>query len=102
MNDSLSNRNTPLESSANSEKEEQTSAELPEIEQTSFLDKVIAFGVLVLPFSWVLVWIRDQLESHVSKSVNNIVFLIGIVAFLMLVGKVAERVRDYRKARRDS
>jgi hypothetical protein len=102
MNDSMSDRNTPLESSVDGEKEGQTSAELPEVEQTSFLDKVIAFGVLVFPFSWVLVSIRDQLESHVSKSVNNIVFLTGIVAFLLVVGKVAERVRDYRKAHRHS
>ncbi len=99
MNDSMSDRNTPNVSNIGGEGERQAAGELPEIEPTSFLDKVVAFGILVFPFSWVLVSIRDQLESHVTKSVNNIVFLVGIVAFLLVVGKAAERIRDYRKAR---
>lgn len=100
MSDSLYDRNATAEPKMIDDARQRPEDEILDEESTSFLDKVIAFGALVLPFSWVLVWIRDQLEAHVSKSVNNIIFLVGIVAFLMLVGKVAERVRDYRKGRR--
>lgn len=99
MSDPVSELNAPVETNASDRGQRPLEEEISGREPASFAEKAMAFGALVLPFSWLLVWIRDQLEGFVSKSVSNIVLLIGIVVFLLVVGKVAERIRVYRKAR---
>ena len=68
----------------------------PEEELTPFVDKFIAFAVLSIPFSALLVWIQDVLIVRFSKSVTHIVLLIGIVTFLLSIGNVAKRIHRFR------
>jgi hypothetical protein len=60
------------------------------------LDKAIAFVILSIPFSALLVWVQELLAEHFSKSVTNIVLLIGIVTFLLSIGKAAKWINYYR------
>jgi hypothetical protein len=68
----------------------------PEEELVPFLDKFIAFVILAIPFSALLVYVQDLLIERFSKSVTNIVLLTGIVVFLLSIGTVAKRIHAYR------
>ena len=68
----------------------------PEEEETPFIDKVIAFAVLSIPFSALLAWLRDVLTDQFSIRVAHIVLLIGIVTFLLSLGNAARWIHRVR------
>jgi hypothetical protein len=67
-----------------------------EEELTPFVDKVIAFAVLALPFSALLAWVRDVLIEPLGQRVAHIVLLIGIVTFLLSLGNAAKWIHRVR------
>jgi hypothetical protein len=67
-----------------------------EEELTPFVDKVIAFVLLAIPFSAILAWSQEFLIERFSRSIANIVLLVGIVTFLLSLGQVAKRIHRYR------
>lgn len=71
----------------------------PQIEVT-FLDRVIAFLLLVWPFSYLISLVQDLMADHLPTSVRNITVLIGIVLFLIVVDKVSKRIYRLRQRQR--
>ncbi|MCA1959925.1 MAG: hypothetical protein LDL33_03935 [Desulfomonile sp.] len=70
----------------------------PEVE-VMFLDRVIAFLVLVLPFSYLISKAQDLTVDRLPTSIANIMVLVGIVLFLIVVDKVSKRIYKIRKER---
>lgn len=70
----------------------------PQVEVT-FLDRVIAFLLLVWPFSYLISWAQDRTVDLLPTSIANIMVLVGIVAFLIVVDKVSKRIYRFRSAR---
>jgi hypothetical protein len=68
-----------------------------EPEPVEFLDRVIAFVVLIGPFSYMVAWLQSEFADAVSLSVHNMIMLVGIIAFLVLVGYASKRVHRIRK-----
>lgn len=68
----------------------------PHVEVT-FLDRVIAFLLLVWPFSYLISWAQDLTADRLPTSIANIMVLIGIVAFLVVVGWLSKRIYRIRK-----
>lgn len=69
---------------------------IEEEEETPFIDKVIAFAILSIPFSALLAWLRDVLTEQFSIRVAHIVLLIGIVTFLLSLGNAARWIHRFR------
>ena len=63
----------------------------------NFSDRVIAFLILILPFSWSVDKLQEVLQDKVSQYVSNMGVLVGLIAFLVLVGWLSKRVHEYRK-----
>jgi len=69
----------------------------PEPQPVEFLDRVIAFLLLIGPFSYLVAWLQSEFAEMVSLSVHNMIMLVAIIAFLILVGYVSKRVHRVRK-----
>jgi flagellar biogenesis protein FliO len=63
----------------------------------NFSDRVIAFLILILPFSWSVDKLQEVLQDKVSQYVSNMGVLVGLIGFLVLVGWLSKRVHSYRK-----
>jgi hypothetical protein len=61
-----------------------------------FSDRVIAFLLLVFPFSVFIDRLQALLLDYVSQYVNNIFVLVGLIGFLVLVGWLSKRVHMVR------
>jgi hypothetical protein len=70
---------------------------LEEEDPVNFSDRVIAFLILILPFSWSVDKVQEVLQETVSQYVSNMAVLVGLIAFLVLVGLLSKRVHAYRK-----
>lgn len=68
-----------------------------EEEHIDFSDRLIAFLILILPFSWSIDKAQDLLLDKVSEFVSHMAVLVGLIAFLVLVGWLSKRVHEYRK-----
>lgn len=88
---SVEEQSVPSQSQAPSHPEEE--------DLTPFADKLIAFAVLAIPFSALVVYVQELMIEHFSKSVVHIVLLIGIVVFLLSIGTVAKRIHAFRTKR---
>ncbi len=86
----------PLEEGRSPDQEVAPQPEAGEEQLTPFVDKVIAFALLSIPFSAFLVWAQDLLLERFSRSIAHTVLLIGIVAFLLSLGQVAKRIHRFR------
>ncbi len=78
--------------------------QLPDAEQPlededhiNFSDRVIAFLILILPFSWSIDKAQELLLDKVTEFVSHMAVLVGLIAFLLLVGWLSKRVHAYRK-----
>ena len=78
--------------------------QLPDAEQPlededhiNFSDRLIAFLILILPFSWSVDKLQEVLQDKVSQYISNMAVLVGLIAFLLLVGWLSKRVHAYRK-----
>jgi len=69
----------------------------PEPEPVEFVDRVIAFLLIIGPFSYVVAWLQSEFADMVSLSVHNMIMLVAIIGFLLLVGKASKRVHRVRK-----
>jgi hypothetical protein len=76
----------------------------PDIEQQlededpiNFSDRVIAFVILILPFSWSIDKLQELLLDRTSEFVSHMAVLVGLIAFLVLVGWLSKRIHAYRK-----
>jgi hypothetical protein len=63
----------------------------------NFSDRVIAFFILILPFAWSIDKAQELLLEKVTPFVSHMAVLVGLIAFLVLVGWLSKRVHDYRK-----
>lgn len=63
---------------------------------STFLDKFIAFLVLIYPFSKFIEFLQDQLHDRLPQSISNISVLIGIIGFLVAIGWLAKIIYTYR------
>ena len=63
---------------------------------STFLDKAIAFLVLIYPFSKLIELLQDLLHDRLPQSIANISVLIGIIGFLVAIGWLAKIVYTYR------
>ncbi len=66
----------------------------------TFLDRVIAFVLLIGPWGLLTVWIQDLLIDRLSASVTNMVVLAGIIGFLLVVNWASKRIYSLRVRRR--
>ncbi|HMK36494.1 MAG TPA: hypothetical protein VK463_15580 [Desulfomonilaceae bacterium] len=74
--------------------------EEPEVQDyVHFSDRVIAFLILIFPFSFFVDRLQSLLLEHVSQYVNNMIVLAGLVGFLVLVGWLSKKVHGFRKRR---
>jgi len=71
----------------------------PEVEVT-FLDRALAFIALIYPFSLLIDKMQEILTGRFGSSLNNIMVLVGIVAFLLVVNMIAKRIYAYRKKKK--
>jgi hypothetical protein len=67
-----------------------------EVEPIKFLDKAIAFAILVLPYAYGLNWLVNAIEDHVPRQIYSLVMVAGIIGFLVLVALGAHFVRRIR------
>jgi membrane protein YdbS with pleckstrin-like domain len=72
-----------------------------EEEIVTFLDRLIAFLLLVGPWSYLTVLLQELLQELVPVKVVNMVVLAGLIFFLVAVGWLSRRVRRFRMARRE-
>ncbi len=70
---------------------------LEEEDHIKFSDRVIAFLILILPFSWGIDKAQELLLDKVTEFVSHMAVLVGLIAFLVLVGWLSKRVHAYRK-----
>lgn len=66
-------------------------------EPVEFLDRVIAFALIIGPFSYLVAWLQSEFADLVSLSVHNMIMLIAIILFLVLVGYASKGVHRIRK-----
>ena len=66
-------------------------------EPVPFVYKAIAFAILALPWSFLLSEMQELLEQYQSGSLGRVALLIGIVAFLLLVGALAKRLHRFHQ-----
>ncbi|MFH0958243.1 MAG: hypothetical protein V1897_06020, partial [Pseudomonadota bacterium] len=78
----------PPADTTNTEEQEEPSSE--------FLDKAIAFLLLIYPFSKLIEFVQDQLHDRLPQSIANISVLIGIIGFLVAIGWLAKVIYTYR------
>jgi flagellar biogenesis protein FliO len=71
--------------------------QLEDEDPINFSDRLIAFLILILPFSWSVDKLQEVLQDKVSQYISNMAVLVGLIAFLVLVGWVSKRVHEYRK-----
>ncbi|MBI5569023.1 MAG: hypothetical protein HY914_03675 [Desulfomonile tiedjei] len=62
-----------------------------------FVYKVIAFAILALPWSFLLSQVQELLEEQQYGYLSRVSLLVGIVAFLLLVGALAKRLYRFHK-----
>lgn len=70
---------------------------LEEEDPINFSDRVIAFVILILPFSWSIDKLQELLLDKTSEFVSHMAVLVGLIAFLVLVGWLSKRIHTYRK-----
>lgn len=70
--------------------------EAEEIIDVTFFDRVIAFVALIYPFSLLIDKMQELLQEKVGASVNNILVLVGLIAFLLVVNRVAKFIYALR------
>ncbi len=71
--------------------------QLEDEDPINFSDRVIAFLILILPFSWSIDKAQELLLDKVTEFVSHMAVLVGLIAFLLLVGWLSKRVHAYRK-----
>jgi hypothetical protein len=70
-----------------------------EPEPVAFIDRLIAFFILIGPWSLLLSYGQDLLGDYVTSWVNNMMVLVGIIVFLIAVGYLSKKVYAFRSAR---
>jgi hypothetical protein len=84
------------DANGNETKEPEAQEELEDLDPINFSDRVIAFLVLVFPFSLFVDRLQALLLDHLSQYVNNMIVLACLVGFLVLVGWFSKRVHAFR------
>lgn len=77
----------------------ETEQELEDQDMVNFSDRVIAFLILVLPFSVFVDRVQALLLDYVSQYVNNMIVLAALIGFLVLVGWLSKKVHAFRNKR---
>lgn len=62
----------------------------------TFFDRVLAFLALVYPFSLLIDQMQKLLLDWVGTTVNNMLVLVGLIAFLIVVNEVAKLLYKLR------
>jgi len=68
-----------------------------EEEQVEFLDRLIAFFIVIGPWSLLIVKAQELLGSMISDWTHNMILLAAIVIFLIVVGYVSKHIHGFRK-----
>lgn len=66
----------------------------------AFLDRLIAFFILIGPFSFLVSYAQELLADYVPTTVNNMMVLAGIIGFLLAVGYLSRKIHAFREARK--
>jgi hypothetical protein len=66
----------------------------------TFFDRVLAFLVLIYPFSLLIDKMQELLLERVGTTVNNMLILVGLIAFLLVVNTVAKLLYKLRHSNR--
>jgi hypothetical protein len=66
----------------------------------TFFDRVLAFLALIFPFSLLIDKMQEHLLEWVGTTVNNMLILVGLIAFLLVVNKVAKLLYKLRHGNR--
>jgi hypothetical protein len=70
--------------------------EAEEVIDVTFFDRVLAFVALIYPFSLLIDKMQELLQDKIGSSVNNILVLVGLIAFLLLVNRIAKFIYALR------
>ncbi|MEW6110587.1 MAG: hypothetical protein AB1664_00530 [Thermodesulfobacteriota bacterium] len=70
--------------------------------EATFLDRTLAFVVLVGPACYLISWTQELLLDLVPKTVSNMSVLAGIIVFLIGVGWLSKRIYRVRMKRGES
>lgn len=65
--------------------------------EARFLDRVIAFSLLIWPFSYVISRSQELLHPILPRMLANLSVLVGLIGFLLLVGWLSKRVYRIRQ-----
>ncbi|MBI4962739.1 MAG: hypothetical protein HY913_05620 [Desulfomonile tiedjei] len=69
----------------------------PEEEPIAFLDRLIAFFIVIGPWSLLIVEVQELLGNRISDWTHNMILLAAIVIFLLVVGYLSKWVFRFRK-----
>jgi hypothetical protein len=68
-----------------------------EEEPIEFLDRLIAFLILIGPWSILIAKTQELLGNLISDWTHNMILLAAIVVFLIVVGYVSKHIHRFRK-----
>jgi hypothetical protein len=77
--------------------QQQQGESVDEEEPIEFLDRLIAFLILIGPWSILIAKAQELLGNLISDWTHNMILLAAIVAFLIVVGYVSKHVHRFRK-----
>lgn len=63
--------------------------------QSEFIDKVLAFVGLILPYAFAFTYSQDFIVEK-APSLNSTFIFVSIIVFLLLVGRVARIICRFR------
>ena len=76
---------------------EQRDESVDDEEPIEFLDRLIAFFIVIGPWSLLIVKAQELLGNMISDWTHNMILLAAIVIFLIVVGYVSKHVYRLRK-----
>jgi hypothetical protein len=65
--------------------------------EARFLDRVIAFSLVIWPFSYLISRSQELLQPILPRMLANLSVLVGLIGFLLVVGWLSKRVYRIRQ-----
>jgi hypothetical protein len=70
--------------------------EAEEVIDVTFFDRVLAFVALIYPCALLIAKMQELLEDKFAAYVNRMLVLVGLIAFLLLVNRIAKFIYALR------
>lgn len=71
----------------------------PQREPVAFLDRAIAFILIIGPFSYLVAWLQQEFADMISIRTHNMIMLAAIIVFLIVVAYASRGIHKIRKKR---